>query len=265
MTKFITPSMCLAVLLLSVTAGRADEFTYDFATDAWQPQVFRAVGTKATPPGKQTKEGMLLQAPDATSNKSQVGYASRFAISGDFEITIGFQLLDVPRPETGYGSGLIVTLFKTNNERINFSCSLKTDGEKKISTALWKKEKSGWKPHVERIPSAAEQGELKLIRKGATLTFLVKENDALEYTQVRQAQFGTEPITRMEILADTGGDQQPLKTLLTSLSMNADKLPHSAAAIPEPQGLLASSWVLYGGIAGIVLVLAGTFVWYQRR
>jgi hypothetical protein len=261
--KSIRCVFLLGILLCS-SHVEAEEFTYDFATAEWEPLVFRAIGTKATPPGKQTEGGMLLMAPDEKSKKTQVGYATRFAVKGDFEITVGYKLRQIARPEKGYGTGLMVKLFKTDNERANFSRSMKADGEQKLSTAMWVKKKDAWTPLVERVPSEESSGELKLVRKNATLTFLVKEGDALEFKELRQVRFGPEPLKRIEIMADTGGDQQPVKVLLTKLTMNAKEMLHSAAPLPEVKTFW-TVWTISGIAVAILVVLLGTILWYQRR
>tara|TARA_E500000305_G_scaffold46333_1_gene36042 strand:- start:19974 stop:20852 length:879 start_codon:yes stop_codon:yes gene_type:complete len=264
MIKEVVAHILLLGLLLSPSVVVAEEFTYDFAHAEWEPLVFRPIGTKAGHPGKQTEEGVVLIAPNEKSKKSQVGYATRFAVKGDFEITVGYKLLETPRPEKGYGSGLMIKLFKTDNERINFSRSLKTDGEHKLSTAMWIKKKDVWTPLVERVPAEQDYGELKIVRKNATVTFFVKEGEALEFKELRQVQFGPQPLQRIEILADTGGDQQPLKILLTRLTMNADEMLDSAAPPPVVKTFW-TTWTITGTAIAVILVLLGSFIWYQRR
>lgn len=255
--------LLLGILLVSGRAG-AEEFTYDFATAEWEPLVFRAIGTKIGHPGVQSEEGVMLTAPHEKSKKTQVGYATRFAVKGDFEITVGYKLLQIACPKKGYGTGLMIKLFKTDNERANFSRSMKADGEQKLSTAMWVKKKDAWTPLVERVPAEDGSGELKLVRKNATLTFLVKEGDALEFTELRQVRFGPEPLKRVEIMADTGGDQQPVKVLLTKLSMSADEMLHSAALLPVVKPFW-TVWTISGIAVAIIVVLLGTLFWYQRR
>jgi len=264
MIKDVAARILFLGMLLSPHLVLAEEFTYDFSTADWEPLVFKAVGAKSGHPGKQTKEGMLITAPSKTLKKSQVGYATRFAVKGDFEITVGYKLLEVARPEKGYGTGLMIKLFKTDNERANFSRSLKLDGKHKFSTAMWIKKKGNWIPQVERFSAEHDYGELKLVRKNATLTFLTKEGDALEFKEIRKVKFGPEPLKRIEIMGDTGGDQQPIKVLLTQLTMSADELLDSAMPLPVEKTFW-TVWTISGVVCVLIIIILGTLFWYQRR
>lgn len=251
----------LVVLTAGVsTASYGDQFTHDFRKDGWNERILKRVGWNANEALTESPQGLTIKLPIDKPGKAEAGVGTKFKVGGDFEITLTYQILSAMKPEKGYGSGLRLLKEEGKYRRADLSRSIKTSGDERYTSAVWTKIDDKWNPIVEHHPAEQKYGRLRIVRKGSTLTYLVADGGAEEFQEVRQAEFGPEVLTAIEILGDTGDSAQPLTVRFTNFSITADELPFGMPA-PKRKAIW-SVWIICGVVG--VLLIAGTGFWYWR-
>lgn len=259
------PVVCQSMLVIVLTIptfGAANEFSYNLSKQASNRSVFNYIGTNRKSLGEPTNHGIIITVPDDQSGKSQVGLETKFKVSGDFELTLNYDLLDTSPPEKGYGAGVMLRLLQVDGLRINFSRSLKSDGTHKFSTAVWRNQKGQWVPDVERFPARHSNGQMRIVRQGGTLRFLAADGDSEEFKELRKIYFGADPLKSVAIYGDSGGDSNPIKVLLKTFSMKADNIFYGVA--PAKRKLIWSAWGITS-ILGIGILVGLVIVVISRR
>jgi len=250
----------LTVLIVLAGAHRAswaEEFRHRFGVEPAGSRAIKRIG----PPQAftDTEAGLLVKLP---AGRTQAGVETLFGVSGDFEITAGYELVDVPQPDHGYGSGVILRLGKAHSE--DFAAvgrRRRRNGTDSFNTNF-----STWNgndfEHDQKFHDAEhQQGELRVVRNGTMLTYLVKEGDAETFRKLRDLDFGTVPLESIRFLGDTGGSRKEVTVRLKHLAVRADGLPFGPP--PTPPGRIAwTTWGMFGS-AGL-FVLIGSLVWLWR-
>jgi serine/threonine protein kinase len=195
------------------------------------------------------------------------GLASNFAIKGDFEITMSYEILQEPESaDAGRGTEVYlwvdldepavdrVMLFRGVASRKRYVAARFLPGErmgKPGTPPRW----SGGPP----LPTAAMKGRLRLVRTGATLFYYVAENADKDFTLLDQHPVGTEDGKMVRIGGITGGPQASLDARILDLSIRSESLPGApekqAEASGQPEG---KGWWAFGVILGLLLIVALT-------
>jgi hypothetical protein len=142
-------SALVLVLLIAAVECRAEEIFYqDFRGKDIDENLFRLQGADAAQRIKVEPQGLRITLPPEPKTTS-VGIATSAATKGDFEITVGYEIIQAERPKMG-GVGLEMYL-RTNTpptqealffyriarpkEREVYACDKKTtvDGERKTT------------------------------------------------------------------------------------------------------------------------------------
>jgi hypothetical protein len=257
MNRQLAVLLAVAMLALTQTAGGAEQFTQQLGAEALNPRLMKQIG----PPKafKKSPAGLTVTLP---AEGTQAGVETKFSVSGDFEVTAAYELLNVPQPDAGYGAGVILRLNKADSEDFaSLGRRTQRDG-KQVFNANHSKLVSGQRQHDQTFHEAQSQrGELRVIRTDGTLRFLVKEEGSDEFRQLREIEFGKAPLKSIKFLGDTGGSRQEMTVRLTRLSIRADGLPYGPTTVPGQY--VWTTWKVLG--AAGVLVLIGGGIWYWRK
>ncbi|MBN9518089.1 hypothetical protein J0H58_06165, partial [bacterium] len=124
----------LAALAAAALVARADPTTvldtaangrlFDTHFGRYGPRPTRVVVREA--------QGVRLRLPAEATGAKPTGLYSYFALAGDFEVSAGYEVIDVPPPTDGYGAG--------------FGLAVETkgpDGDVTVRRGQWKGEGSG--------------------------------------------------------------------------------------------------------------------------
>lgn len=261
-------SLILICGLLAKPGLAQDEFVLDFTSDSINERFMQYIGPHARDAIKQTNRGLIIKLPTGKKGRPQVGLRPKFAIPGDFEITVEYELVDVDPPKKGYGAGVMLRAFKDMEKgeegvrRVNLARFNRPQGEV-ISTNYWKLEDGKLSPNAERFDAGASRGRLRLKRTGSFLHYLAAMGDSKEFLELRAIEFGTEPLKWVGILGDTGGSEEPITVRITKLTIRADDLPISPSA--SQGSSIWNIWFLVGAVGVLIVIGAGVQSWRQRR
>lgn len=244
----------------------SEHFTQRFGGDPFNKRILKYVGERRAPDAfTETDRGLLIKFPGDKQVPPQLGVATIFKVAGDFEITAEYDLVEVEHPEKGYGAGVVLRLYKPGGHysRTHFSHFKKRAGKNAFTANVWSNTNGGVKQDAKEYPAETDRGQIRLVRSGSTLTYLVADAGGEEFREVRTVDdFGTEPLNAVELLGDTGGCEQPFTVQLTRLSIRADDLPFG---LPERQRqTIWGIWTVFG-LLGLSVLIVGSVVWFRRR
>jgi serine/threonine-protein kinase len=223
-------------------------------------------------------QGLRFTLPAARDNLGMVGVELPARLGGDFEVTLGYEVLNVPNPGPPLGAGvqllvkfdspavagaLVTRMQKTRGPTFGANFLARgPDGEEQFHGLL-------------NTDAQAPKGRLRLARTGSKLAYAVADGDA-DIHRIQDLEVGTGDVTTVRVQCGTVQAAVPLDVRLIDLGIRADRMPKPEAIpantpddapIPRQQGrsragLLAAA--VLGVCAGLALLL-GLGVWLRLR
>ncbi len=245
-----------AVLLLAVLppAGGAAEMKDVLTVEVSKPAAYRTrFGMYGHMPqshiGTEQFAGLRFRLPGGVPEITQTGIYSYFELSGDCEVILTYELLNVAPPRGGYGSGLglafdagegvgrgAIQRFLRAGEGEGYLLQAVPEGSRGEVTAL------------ERfVLATAKRGRMGLRREGKELVFLAADGPNAALEEVDRVPFSTGTIRAVRVFADTGGSPTALDVRVRDLQVRAEQI---AAGAPPRQG--TSVWSRVGAVLGAV-------------
>lgn len=217
----------MLLLLAAPLAQMDDEFQYAFGGGELHPALTRfgpnAAQAMANKPG-----GLLIALSADRQEKGAVGIEPRFGISGDFEITLDYEILSVEKPSTGIGAGVKLWGQIQSGEFQAITLGHMMDPEGKIEFGAIFAEgrdvkKRQYKQKV--LSTEAKRGRLRLARTGSELSFLAAEEDKDAFQEIQRVSAGRGDVTPLRISANTSGAACGVTVRLANLRIRAEDLP----------------------------------------
>jgi hypothetical protein len=227
-----------------------------FGPDAEESVKFEPAGLRITlPPGY---EGL----------RPNTGVITRFAVKGDFEITVGFEILQEPDPadsprQTRFT--LFVPLDAPGADRATLSRRVTTLGATEFLTWLTlSNEATGKKePKGDEFPTETKAGRLRLVRNGSVLSYHVAEGADGAFTLLQKYPFAANDLKDVRIVGSTGGRKAALDVRVIDLRIRADALPNVPAATVQRAGKML--WVVSVLALGLVITFVLGMWLYTHR
>jgi RNA polymerase sigma factor (sigma-70 family) len=194
------------------------------------------------------------------------GVTRHMGVKGDFEITLGFELITEPDPGregagTGFGFKVDVEGAGGDHARLNrvvrFNSRLFTTYLEVTDPASGQKRNPFY-----CVPSPIRTGRLRMVRGGDQLAFYAAEGTSEDFQFIRHEPFPSADVKQIMIAAIVGGPQALEDVRILDLRVRADSLAETGdgpATLAERRSLL---YVLAGGVA--LTLLLGAF-WYLRQ
>lgn len=252
------------LLLLAGAVGQMDEeFQCGFgggelhpALNSFGPDVSRAMNSDSG--------GLRITLAADRQDKAAVGVEPRFGISGDFEITLRYELVSVDTPSTGMGAGIKVW-GKIDSDRfqaMTLAHMVPSEGSSKFS-AIYTQEDRRRKSHFKtrKVDTKAKHGTLRLARTGSELAFAVAEGDGETFQELQRVQASTGEVLSLRASATTSGDPCGLSIRLIDLRIRAEDLPGKAVKLKRNG---SSRWLVVW-LVGIAAAGAGGFFLWRYR
>ncbi len=249
--------------LLAPALGTAGEMKDELKLDAAHPNVLRtSFATYGYQPQRSVvfeKGGYRFWLPAGVAGVGQTGVYSYFSLSGDCEVTLGFELLNLPSPREGYGSGLGLA-FDAGDDigRATLQRVEKLKNESGYILQISPGKKSPLKEEYLLVPSAATRGRMGLRREKKELVFLASDDLKAPLVQIGSLAFTDQTIRAVRFFADPGGSPTAVDARVGEIEIRAEQItggvPRSESGHP-----LLWLWTLVP-VAG-----AGLAFWGWRR
>ncbi len=189
----LTSGTMLAIILLR-RPGRPPLDYYQDLRGSHLPAVpFRLIGQDASAVITPEAEGLRIAIPAHRKQiYAPVGVALDYHLAGDFEATATYELVAADPPPSGTGVGVALNV-ELKNDQKKFT---------RFGRFLLPKEGSiylaeSWNNHggnarrTRYVPTVTAHGQLRLVRRGATLHYLVADGTDGDFHEIDQAEFGT--------------------------------------------------------------------------
>lgn len=240
--------MLFAVVLVAVPAVGfcAEEWSQNFTSGGFDynrlqvygPSECVAAGTK----------GLQIELKPG-KEPGWAGIEMRGRVEGDFEISGGFEIVDLPEPNTGTGAGLALSLKDLEGEwaTVQYVRHNKS-GPKWVAHRGKLKSDGKYDSSAEERPTSTKRGSFAIRRVGSTIHYLVDESGTGAFTEIDSAEFTSRPVEFIHFGSKKGGANTPVNVVLTDMTARADNLRFHS----EGNG----SW-LWPTLAVLVLVGVG--------
>ena len=291
-SRLISLYLASAISIAYANDGRAwgDETTQDFRLPL-QTTHFRLKGATAREYVKSTPDGLLIAIPGGrTAKLSPEGVIAKFHVTGDFDATAEFELLNVDKPTEGYGTGVVLWALPdgpTGKVSVGRSEQVTRGGTITAYHApLGTEINKGKKLY---FPTQMKKGRLRLSRKGDKIHYFAAEGDG-DFVEYGSVEFGNSGIREIGVFADTGGSMGGLELLLKNLRVEGKGLgsgsriegqgldsnrPIEGQGLTvghqvEGQGFYSSNrdrtllWIVIGSLSGIAIATIAFYVWRKR-
>jgi hypothetical protein len=252
-----------AALLLAASVALAGEPRKELLLDGPAAhQQFRTLfadyGDRARTAVVREKDGLRLSLPKGSAG--QTGVYSLFVLSGDCEVALSYELLSLPRPTAGYGSGVGLAL--DAGEGV---------GRGTLQRIVHPKEGSGYafqtnlgagpKPTEEYrfVKTAAKRGWMGLRREKNELVFLTSDDLAAEMKEVGRLPFPEGTVRAVRFFADAGGSPTSVDARLRQVRVRAEEI---TGGVPEAERRATAWWWWPLGTAAALG--AGLLLWRWR-
>lgn len=276
-TRLIVVSLYL--FIASPESMSAASYTWDFRNGHFDNLSLVPIGPGAVNLLQPTNEGLRVSVPAGHDVKS-VGFSPRFVISGDFELTVDFTILNRTQPKSGFGTGpsIYLSMGSTSDAAASLSRLLRPDGRDVYGVFAARIEDG------ERIPAAklfdvpradqSQTGRLQLKRAKNEISYSIADDDHSPLRLLVALPVSDADVTMLRIGLSQSDIPSAAKMVWHKISIEADDLPHlpseqsRTAQLHRPQYQpspppTSNRW-LWQTLAALI-VSSGTAIWWWRR
>jgi len=200
--------------------------------------------------------------------RPDTGLATGIRVKGDFEITVGFEILQEPKPAGGRDKQtrftLDVVLDRPGLNAASLSRTVYGKGVEFVSWSALQPEGAGEaRTTMEYDPAEGKTARLRLARSGSVLSFYGATGFQKEFRLLRKHPFGAEELNEVRLVGSTGGADAVLDVRVTDLQLRAESLLNLPGA--DPGHSRGKGWLLLGVGVGVAITFSLLGVWLYMR
>lgn len=245
------------VMLLVVGADTSDwvEDKYNFRNKEFDFERLMTIGDLKLIQRHESGLTVAIGSGDVSHN---TGFGSSRQIVGDCEITVDFELLKLPQPRSGDGTGTTLQVegagYGARSQRV-----MMPDGNHAFVTDVYRLD--GPREHGlsrEVFSAVANSGSMRFSRDGSILKYLVREADSETFQELRSVTFTDQPIRFVRVYAQPSGSNT-VSARWPGLRVRAEGFLEAGQRLP------AQSSGVVKVLIGIVLSAALVGAWLWRK
>jgi hypothetical protein len=256
----------------AILGGLAEHLHFTFRSGLENHPLLNLFGPDVEELAKVDAQGLRFTLPVQRANHDVVGVESPIRLRGDFELTLEYELLDVPNPAPSRGAGvqLYITFDSRNDARASVTRSQKPAGP--VFGANLITRGSDGKDQFSSLNVAAQdpRGKLRLTRIGNRLTFSVTDGEG-QFRSIKTDDVGRDDVATVRAICMTGWEPYALDARLLELDLRAAQMPNKTALQEQPQTPAAvaprsggKGWLFLGLLFGLVLTVTLIVVLWKR-
>lgn len=252
--------------LLLLTAAGPEPPMKTVKVDGSDPQALQILfGTYGHAPARtvlREADGFRFLLPAGGPPVPQTGAYSYFALGGDCEVTLSYDILSLPTPKGGYGAGLGLA-FDAGDEvgrGIIQRAHKGEDGHGYIVQRILAGPKGQPQEEYRFEPTGDKRGRIGLKRVKKELIFLASKTPADPLEEIQRWPFTDRTIRAVRLFADPGGAPTAVDVRLRQIEVRAEEITGG-----QPRSELGRWRWWWPAAAGVALVAAGAFVVARRN
>jgi hypothetical protein len=258
--------LCLLGAALTCATAAAEEYGQSFRGRSFDLRVFRATGSNAHQVMSVDSGGLRIALRADHSNKLPVGLILRAGVRGDFEITMGFNVVRVDKPTAGNGAGISIWISTTSatREAATIARLVRPNGESVFVAHRAFTLPDGKREYNGGVPAVAEglSGQLRLVRKGNVLTYLAAQRESSAFQELYQTEFTTDDLETVRFAVENGGSPTVVDARIEAVSVRSDEFGPARAA---PVRTAWSSRLITGLTLAPLLLASVCWLWWRQR
>jgi hypothetical protein len=229
---------CLSLVPTAATAQPqyATEIYQDFRAGAPLRPEFRIQGPDHESLTRAEEAGLRIKLPLARETHQAIQVAANFVISGDFEITAGFELLSADMPVAGWGVGVSLDAATTDDLKtfLKIARLMRPESGSVFMAEYWTKGANDWQGP--KVATHTQRGQLRLVRDGGMARCQIAEAPGAEFKTIfEKVDFSTDDMRQLRYEATDGNKPgSSLDARFVDLRIRFGK-PGAAMAAPPPQ------------------------------
>jgi hypothetical protein len=201
-------------------------------------------------------DGLRIWLPERVEGLGQTGLYSYFALAGDCEVIIAYELLNVKPPQTGYGCGVGLAFdLASGGGRGDIQRVIRVGKESGFAlhsdVAAKKKDADAF------LPSTATRGRIGLRRVKKELIFLAAD-EADDLREIKRLPFTDATIRTVRLFADQGGSPTTVDVLIRHVEIRADEIAGGVAK----HDVRTSAW---WWLLTLIPLGGGLLLWQSRK
>jgi len=237
---------------------RPGDFYEDFRGARAPGAVFRLVGVDHGVRVMPEAGGLRITIPANQARRHRTGLELKTLVTGNFEITAGYEILAGDQPENGYGVGFEMFLYTASpaQDRVGlYRLNRPVEGE---AYMLGRGKTENGKPEHKNMcaPTTARSGQLRLTRRGAEVTAWAAEGPG-PFQEIRQCDFVAADVTKLSLAAYVGNTEYGVDVRLVDVKVRGDlpdaDLPIAPAVdAPAPVQRGGRAWLVWLGLFALL-------------
>jgi Protein of unknown function (DUF1583) len=247
------------------------EYHHAFKGNAGKREGFEFFGARAKHYVRFDLDGLRLTLPIGGEEKRPTaGVSTDIGVTGDFEITVAFEVLDEPAPEGGPDKQTRFTVdIVLDKAGLNAASLSRTVYGKGVEYVTWSglQAEASAKPQTKMhyLPAKGKSGSLRLVRTRSSLSYYASQEAGEDFTLLQQYPFGTEDLKTVRLVCTTGAANAALDVRVTDLRIRAEALSNlpPAPEVQTPQESRRSFlWLLTALLVLLMATIGGLVLWF---
>jgi DNA-directed RNA polymerase subunit RPC12/RpoP len=241
--------------------GVVQEYSEPFHGDPRNPGAWQVSGPDADTCVRYEPAGLRITLPRGyPGTRPSTGVTSTFGVKGDFDVTVGFEVLAEPEPpefgkdQTRFSLGLILDTPHWQGMTLSRKATSKQSQKTFMGwVSLWNDASGKNTQRADSVPTDVRKGRLRAVRTGDSLVCYAAADGDDTFLLVKEYAFPRDDLKEVHLMGSTGDPQVMLDVRVTDFHCRAEAFPGlSLPAAPVPAGPARG----FGPAALVGLVLA---------
>lgn len=264
-----------AITVFTAPTAGADFYSWDFLTGEFDNVSLTPFGNGAVNLVRPTDKGLRLRLPVGEKTPG-IGFATRFQVRGNFEITMRYKLDRIATPKDGWGAGpsLYVTTVSNLQPAAQLSRLSRKD-DREIHSIFRAMPVDGERTKLHKqFDTTTQRGQLRMTRVDSRVIWSVAEGYSTEFHDLHEDEFDTGDVGLVRVSLQQSAPSTGGEILIEHFSIMADELPHLPTNLGQNERIyqpqytptyVAPSRKWIGYLVCATLLAGGVIAWFVKR
>lgn len=225
---------CLLIFSFTASAFPAETLRFEFKDLDAPDSPFKYQGKHAEKYGKVDGKGLLMTLPAERTTNESLGLGGKFTLSGDFQVTLRYEILHFQDPPPPYGTGAALWMRFDGEPRLGavVTRTRRPEGDRFVANRITTNEKGGDKYNPTFFPAKSNFGRLRVARIGKTIQYEVEDGDSNEFTRLYQWEATDADVLNLFPQATSSAQIGAVTVRFIDIEVRADSIERSGERGP---------------------------------